>query len=186
MGFKVSWVARAGASTKELIEASGCSPTGERHEFTEGGMYLLEQPNWAVLIADGLDVFLDLKKSFAESLSQDGVEVLHFCCSDTVMITELVCFENGSEKWSILYSCDEGEPEIKGTVPKIVHSMLKELQAKQDADDGEEFVYELTGDVGEHLIGYRHDGGADTKDPEPFQVLSGRLKSDRKWWQFWK
>src|SRR5262245_25983438 len=108
MGFRISWIARAGTSADELLRASGRNLTGERHEFPDVGWYLLELPKgaqspWVLLIADGTDNFAELNTSIAKSLSEGGNETLYFWCSDTVMATELTCFRDGAEAWSVQY-----------------------------------------------------------------------------------
>jgi hypothetical protein len=179
MGFRVSWIARSGTSTKELLEASGRSLTGERHEFPDVGFYLLELPkpvggSWAVLIADGSDNFAELDESQAQSLSKGGNETLYFWCSDTVMVTELKCFIDGAVVWSIEYNCEDTArlPAIRSDVPAVANEILVDLRAKQRADDGADFIYDLTAEVGRRLVGFRHDMDPVTDDVEPFQVLS--------------
>jgi len=179
MGYRVSWIALRGTSTAELLSLSQRRPTGERHEFPDVGFYLLELPArrggpWTVLIADGSDNFMELDASQAETLSQGGNETLYFCCSDTVMTTELMGFKNGSLAWSILYDCaDEGKrPALQGDVPAIAHKLLTELRDKQQADEGADYIYDLTAELGRELVGFRHDADAETDDPEPFQVLA--------------
>jgi hypothetical protein len=101
MGFRVSWIARSGTSTKELLHASGRYRTGERHDAPDVGFYLLELPErvrdpWVILIADGTDNFAELDDFVAQSLSENGHKTLYFWCSDTVMASELMCFEDGT------------------------------------------------------------------------------------------
>lgn len=178
MGYRVSWIARRGTATDELLDISHRKLTGERHEFPDVGWYLLELPDavdtpWAVLIADGSENFAELDPAHAEELSRGGNETLYFCCSDTVMATGLVCFKNGAEIWSIEYSCedDDQQPAINGAIPQIVHDILEDLRAKQQADNGADYIYDLTAEVGRVLVGFRHDTDPKSGDPEPFQVL---------------
>ena len=192
MGFSVSWLARAGTSTQELLDISRREPTGERHSFPDVGWYLLELPNtaqsaWVVLIADGSENLADLNVSQAESLSNGGNETLHFWCSDTVMATELACFKNGAEAWSIQYDSQDAmkQPDIKGDIPRIAHEILQVLRTKQQADDGADYIYDLTAELGLSLVGFRHDTDLEIDDPEPFQVL-GEPTRGRSWWQIWK
>jgi hypothetical protein len=179
MGFRVSWIGREGTSTGELLEASRRSLTGERDEFPDVGFYLLELPDrdptaWVVLIADGSDNYAELDDALAQSLSAGGHETLYFWCSDTVMVTELICFKNGTIAWSIHYNCEDERqrPAITGAAPAIVHEILASLQSQQQKDDGADYLYELTAEVGRRLVGFRHDMDPETDDPEPFQVLS--------------
>ena len=179
MGFRISWIARAGRSTRELLSASRRTLTGERHEFPDVGWYLLELPNtvdkpWVVLIADGSENFADLDASIAQSLSEGGNETLYFWCSDTVMATGLSCFKNGSETWSIQYDCEDKrkQPALAGNVPQVAHEILKGLRTQQQADDGADYIYELTADMGRSLVGFRHDTDLDADDSEPFHVLA--------------
>ena len=179
MGFRVSWIARAGTSTDELLQVSRRRLTGERHEFPDVGFYLLELPDkdphaWVVLIADGSDNYAELDDSLAQTLSLGGNETLYFWCSDTVMVTELVCFKNGTISWSIEYNCEveTQRPAMTGDVPSIVHEILANLRSQQQQDDGADYIYDLTAEVGRRLVGFRHDMDPETDDPEPFQVLS--------------
>ncbi len=178
MGFRVSWIARRGTSTSELVDLSGRSLTGERHEFPEVGWYLLELPKavgfpWVILIADGSDNYAELDESQAQSLSRCGNETLYFWCSDTVMVTLLMSFMDGVFVWSVHYDCGvkTKRPEITGNVPTITHQILNELRVKQLADDGADYIYDLTAELGRKLTGFRHDKDLQTDDPEPFQVL---------------
>lgn len=178
MGYRVSWIARAGTSTAELLKVSRRKLTGERHEFPDVGFYLLELPGadsnpWVVLIADGSDNFAELDATLAQSLSVGGHETLFFWCSDTVMATEMMCFKNGANAWSIQYDCEDEtqRPKLTGDVPPIVHEILKNLRAQQEGNDGVDYIYDLTAVVGRSLVGFRHDADAATDDPEPFQVL---------------
>lgn len=193
MGFRVSWIARSGSSTAELLHVARRNLTGERHDFPDVGWYLLELPStdqspWVLLIADGSENFADLDVSHAQSLSESGNETLHFWCSDTVMATDLFCFKNGTEAWSIQYDCGDKtkQPAIEGDVPQIAHEILEGLQTKQRADDGADYIYDLTAELGCRLVGFRHDTDLDTDDPEPFQVLGEPTTQRHAWWQFWK
>lgn len=191
MGFRVSWIARAGTSTEELLKATDRRPTGERHEFPDVGWYLLELPSagqspWTLLIADGSDNYGGLDPAQAQSLSAGGNETLYFWCSDTVMATVLVCFRNGSEVWSIDYDCGNKNkrPALNGAVPQMAHEILAQLQKKQQADDGADYIYDLTAELGRKLVGFRHDMELKTGDPEPFQVLEslgGEAGPLRRW-----
>ncbi len=177
MGYKVSWIARSGRSTKELISTSQRRPTGERVRVLGEGYYLLEEPagaHWAVLIAVGGEYLEDLDAERARSISENGNETLRFWCSDTVMSTELECFKNGVKAWSIAYDCEVAgnQPVIRGEVPPVTHEILKSFQAKQLVDPEVDFIYELTGELGSRLIGFRHDLALQTDSREAFQVLA--------------
>lgn len=178
MGFRVSWIARSGTSTAELLNASRRKLTGERHDFADVGWYLLELPDavaspWVLLIADGSENFSDLDKLRAKALSKDGSEVLYFWCSDTVMATDLVCFKGGEEAWSVEYDCEDKtkRPALNGNPPKQAHDLLERLREQQQADDGADYIYDLTAELGRLLVGFRHDTDPKTDDLEPFQVL---------------
>ena len=179
MGYRVSWIARSGTSTEELLKLAGRSPSGERHDFPDVGFYLLELPNrpngaWSVLIADGSENYGALEESHAQALSSQGAEVLYFWCSDTVMATELACYRSGALAWSLRYDCeDEGKrPAIGGKPPAVVQQVHVRLREQQEADPEADYIYELTADVGRTLVGFRHDMDPDTEEEEPFQVLS--------------
>ena len=178
MGFRVAWIARSGTSTGELLKQSRRQLTGERHDFPDIGWYLLELPDavdtaWVLLIADGSENFADLDESHAQSLSKDGSQVFYFWCSDTVMATELICFNNGAEAWSIEYDCEDKtkQPALNGNPPSRVHRILVGLKERQQTDDGADYIYDLTAELGRVLVGFRHDVDPKTNDPEPFQVL---------------
>ena len=178
MGFRVSWIARRGASTGELIDTSGRALTGERHDFPDVGFYLLELPDaadapWVVLIADGSENFDKLDENHARALSDGGNETLFFWCSDTVMATELICFKDGTMRWAIRYSCEEEDmqPLIEGEVTEVAHEILARLRESGKADGGADYIYELTMDLGLQLVGFRHDMGTRTGETDPFQVL---------------
>lgn len=193
MGFRVSWVARSGASTGELLCVAGRGLTGERHEFPDVGWYLLElpggdRPPWVLLIADGTENYLELGTGHAQALSTGGNETLYFTCSDTVMATELFCFKDGKENWSVRYDCADKakQPAMSGDVPEIASEILRDLQIKQQADGGADYIYDVTAEVGRRLVGFRHDLEPETDDPAPFQVLGEPTKPRHAWWQFWK
>lgn len=193
MGFRISWIARAGTSTRELLDISGRSLSGECHEFPEGGYwYLLEllddETPWVVLIADGSENYEDLSPSHAESLSKGGNETLFFWCSDTVMITDLHAFKDGAEVWSIQYDCGNKtkQPAMIGDVPEIAHEILEDLRRQQQADSEADYIYDLTTELGHRLVGFRHDTDLELDDPDPFQLLSVPTKQGPLWWQFWK
>jgi hypothetical protein len=193
MGFRVSWIARSGTSTDELLHLFGRNLSGERHEFPDVGWYLLELPShnhspWVLLIADGSENYSDLSASHAQSLSKGGNETLFFWCSDTVMATELLCFKHGREAWSIKYDCEDKtkRPAMNGDVPQIAHEILKELRTKQQADDHADYIYDVTAELGLCLVGFRHDADLEIDDPEPFQLLNEPMKRPHAWWRFWK
>jgi hypothetical protein len=179
MGFRVSWIAQAGVATDQLLAISKRAVTGERHDFPDTGWYLLGLPNpeaqsWVVLIADGSDHFADLEKSDAQELSKRGASTIYFWCSDTVMATEIVRFDNGNEVWSIQYDCDDTakQPAMNGDVPAVANEILARLTEQQQADTGADYIYDLTAELGRLLVGFRHDMDVQTDDPEPFQVLA--------------
>jgi hypothetical protein len=179
MGFNVSWIARSGESTKELLDACGRRPTGERHGAPDVGFYLLELPRgvrdaWVVLIADGYENVADLNALLASSLSEQGNETLYFWCSDTVMATELACFQSGELVWSIQYDCDDEakQPAIDGNIPPITREILADLRANQRDDSDADYVYSLAAQLGRRLLGFHHAMRVDTDDPKPFQVLA--------------
>jgi len=128
---------------------------------------------WVVLIADGSDNYTVLDDAQAQSLSTDGNETLCFWCSDTVMATELKCFKNGSVVWSIEYDCEDEtkRPSLLGDPPSVANEILSDLRTRQETDDGADYLYDLTAELGRRLVGFRHDIDAETDDPEPFQVL---------------
>ena len=193
MGFRVSWIARRGSSTAELLKAANRYPTGERHDFPDIGCYLVELPGddnapWVMLIASGTDNFADLADESARLLSEDGSETIYFWCSDTVMSTELVCFRNGTESWSVKYDCETGtdRPELKGDLPAVAHEILAKLIAQQDASADADYIYDMTAELGLALTGFRHDQDLELNDPEPFQILSDQVTPRRPWWRFWQ
>ena len=178
MGFRVSWIARSGVATSELLAVSKRAVTGERHDFPDTGWYLLALPStesqpWVVLIADGSDHFAELDGSHAQELSKPDAETIYFWCSDTVMATEIVGFKNGAETWSVQYDCDDKskQPAMTGDVPEIAHEVLARLTAKQQADSEVDYIYDLTAELGRLLVGFRHDTDVQLDDPKPFQVL---------------
>ena len=179
MGYRVAWIARAGTSKDELLEVSGRELTGERHDFPDVGNYLVELPEvverpWVVLLADGSANYSSLNESTAQAISNNSNETIYFWCSDTVMSTELIGYRDGVQQWSIQYGDVDGkrkQPSLQGDVPDVVPRVLKELQAKQAANDGADYLYELTADVGLRLVGLRHDIDLETGEPDPFQVL---------------
>ena len=178
MGYRVSWIARAGRSRDELLRASGRRLTGERHDFPDVGWYLLElcapgSPDWVLLIADGSEHFLKLEAPTAQALSADGAMIVHFWCSDTVMASEIMCFESGEEVWSVQYDCSDesAQPAFHGQVPEAAFGLLAKLRAKQEESDGGDYLYDLTAEIGRTLTGFRHDTELKLADPLPFQVL---------------
>ena len=178
MGYRVSWIARRGTSTKELLDAAQLRPTGERHDLPDVEFYLLELPHseggpWVVLIADGSENYAALDDSLAQSLSKEAGETLYFWCSDTVMATELACFKDGSPVWSIEYDCkDEAKrPAMDGEVPAAANEILADLRAQQEAEGDADYIYDLAAELGRTLVGFRHDMDPETDDAEPFQVL---------------
>ena len=204
MGFRVSWIARRGSSSAELLDAVGCKPTGERHDFPDIGFYLLQLPGdeegpWSVLIADGSDNFTALSANDAKPLSHGG-ETIFFWCSDTSMSTEMSCHRDGRRVWAIEYDCEEEtkRPLLIGDVPPVAKTLLATLEDEQRASDeeggGVDHSYELTAALGRMLVGFRHDADAETDEREPYQVLA---PSDRPpdvaatqvpgpWWKFWR
>ena len=94
----------------------------------------------------------------------------------------------GSEAWSIQYDCGDKtqQPAMNGDVPQIAHRILKDLQTKQQADDGADYIYDLTAELGRSAVGFRHDTDLETDDAEPFQLLGEPTKRSHVWWQFWK
>ncbi|TXI10150.1 MAG: hypothetical protein E6Q76_04515 [Rhizobium sp.] len=193
MGFRVSWIARRGESAAELLGVSGRALTGERHEFPDVGWYLLELPGkgergWVLLIADGTEHFLELGAADAEALSVGGQETVFFTCSDTVMATELRCFRDGREAWSVQYDCGDKtkQPAMSGAVPPIAIEILRTLRETQSADGGADYIYDLTAELGRQVVGFRHDTDVESDDPAPFQLLGEPTKAPAAWWQFWK
>jgi hypothetical protein len=74
-----------------------------------------------------------------------------------------------------------------GEIPVIAGDILDRLRAEQqaDSDGGVDYVYNITADLGETLVGFRHDQDVEIDDPEPFQVL-GDPPKPAAWWQVWK
>ena len=169
MGFSVSWIARAGTSTEELVRTSGRKLTGDRDDFMDVGWYLLELPSaqkpWVLLIADGSDNFLELEEKHALALSSGGNETLYFLCSDTVMATCLVCYRDAAPAWAIHYSCEAGAPMLQGEVPLLAKRQIAESAEPED-------LYEVTAKLVLALVGFRHDCEPETEDEEPFQLLA--------------
>ncbi len=203
MGFRVSWVARRGSSSAELLDAVGCKLTGERHKFPDVGFYLLQLPGdedgpWSVLIADGSENFTSLSSTHAESQSLGG-ESIYFWCSDTSMSTEMSCHRNGRRVWAIEYDCEDEKkrPLLDGDIPPVAKTLLAALEDEQRVSDeeggGADHIYDLTAALGRALVGFRHDADAETDDPEPYQVLAHSSHSPdvaaavpRPWWKFWR
>lgn len=182
MGFRVSWIARRGSSTSELLAAVGASATGEREEFPDVGWYLVHLESeargaWTLLLADGSDNFGELDDSIAQSLSMGGAHTLFFWCSDTTMSTQLFAFHNGTLAWSIGHDAEEGGLALEGALPPEAEAIVSEhTRAQQEADAAEEGVdhlYEVTADLGRALTGFRHDVDPEgVADEAPFEVLA--------------
>ena len=173
MGFRVSWVASQGIAADEMLRAADRQRTKKRDEIPDLGWYLLELPPWVLLLADGRDSYRDLGRTYAKTLSAGGRETLFFRCSDTFMKTDLRCYRDGQEAWSIIYKSDEEtkEPTINGDPPQLVQEILERLKTKQAEDNDADYIYELTAEMGLNLTGFRHDTDPETDDPRPFQVL---------------
>lgn len=151
----------------------GFERTGGRSEFSEPGFNAIEMPDWSIFIADGTDHFLEVSEEQAAAPSKSG-RSLFFTCSDTVMCTQLVEYENGTELWRIDYNGMEGisDAEIAGAAPSIVHEMLAESRREQAEDDEADYIYDTTAKVGRAMTGFRHDADPEVPgDPEPIQVL---------------
>lgn len=172
MGFRISWVASQGITADEFLRTADKQRTKKRDEIPDLAWYLLELPPWELILADGRDNYRDLGRTYAKNLSAGGRETLFFRCSDTFMKTDLRCYRDGQEAWSIIYKSDEEtkDPTLNGEVPDMVHEILTQLKAKQ-VDDDADHMYELTAEVGLALTGFRHDTDPETDDPRPFQVL---------------
>lgn len=180
MGFRVSWIARTGDSTQELLSALNLIPTGERDDFADIGHCLLQLPSndppCVLLIASGTDHYMDLNATHAQFLSRDDHECIYFWCSDTVMMTQLISFRDGKEAWSITYNCEDEamRPAMSGDVPEKAYELLEALRAEAETGNGGDYLYELTADLGLYLVGFRHDQDLETEDPAPFQRLEAR------------
>lgn len=193
MGFRTSWIARKGSSSEQLLATARREITGERHDFPDVGWYLLELPGvdnepWVVLIAGGTDNFAELNDDMARAISSDDNEVLFFWCSDTVMASELVCFKDKSDVWSVSYQSDEaqGKPKLSGDLPEITQTILGNLIEQQESPGDADYIYDLPAALGHALIGFRHDSDPELDDPEPFQVLSKPPKTTQPRWRFWR
>lgn len=173
MGFRTTWVASLTVPADEMVRAADRKLTKKREEIPDIGWYLLTLAPWNLVVADGRDNYRDLGRTYAKNLSAGGRETLFFRCSDTFMKTDLRCYRDGQEAWSIIYKSDEEtkEPTLNGEVPEMVPEILAQLKAKQE-QDGADHMYELTAEVGLALTGFRHDTDPETSDPRPFQVLT--------------
>lgn len=177
MGFRVSWVASQRIAADELLKTAGRERTKKRDEIPDLGWYLLELPKhsppWVFLLADGRDSYRDLGRTYAKNLSVGGRETLFFRCSDTFMKTDLRCYRDGQEAWSIIYKSDDEtkRPALNGEPPEVVHETLARLKSQQAQDDGADYLYDITAEIGLALTGFRHDTDPETDDPRPFVVL---------------
>lgn len=188
MGYSLSWIARAGTSTEELLGISDRSPTGERlYDLRENGFYLVEIPTpdpWIILLALGGEFLDNLDPEQARLLSEDGGKTLFFYCVDAVMSTELTCFENGARVWSVTYRGEDesSRPTMVGEVPSVCQEILEELETEQRTRSSDEvlkqrrieidFIYDLPAELGLRLVGFRHDAPHQTAGLGPFQVLA--------------
>lgn len=152
--------------------------------------YAFEMRNgWSVACAFGYQQLDRLSKDRALTLSE-GTTAIIFECIDSAMGTEIESFSSGVSDWRIEYGASTGvsEPTILGTPPveaeKILPRLLSE-QSKQDKDDPyvADHVYELTSELGQHVVGFRHDAL-----PEPSEVVSALtivpVKKKSPWWKF--
>jgi len=179
MGFKVSWIARAGTSTTEILSVLKLDATSNRSKYLDVGFHLLETHSadgdpWVILVADGYESINELDQEKALSLSLFGSDVLYFCCLDTVMATDIKYFSKGANLWSIEYNSEEeaAHPSLTGDYPAVTNKLLSFLRARQEADSEADYIYELTTEVGRHLTGFRHDEDPDTDERYPFVVLT--------------
>ena len=67
---------------------------------------------------------------------------------------------------------------------RYLREVLAELQVEQEKDPHADYIYDITAEVGNRLLGLRHDMDLVGSEERPFQELSAPTR--RRWWQFWK
>lgn len=158
MGFRASWIAVEGMSEDALLRQLRWKRAGETEaEHYDPKMVVLRRQSWTILFGDGSDHFMEIGAGDAAACSAEH-RVLFLSLSDTVMQSELRCFEHGVEVWSVVKDAGEPRPPtVTGSAPALLAAILERLKGKQAGVDDVDYWYEAPAELAEVLTGFRHD-----------------------------
>jgi hypothetical protein len=158
MGFRASWIAAEGMSEDALLRHLRWKRTGRTEdEHHDPGMVVLRRQGWTILFGDGSEHFMEIEAADAAACSASH-RILFLSLSDTVMQSELRCFERGIEVWSVVKEAGAPRrPEVTGSAPAELAAILARLEAEQAGAVDVDYWYDAPADLGEVLTGFRHD-----------------------------
>lgn len=204
MGFDIEWLAFKDMDADAVCAALKAERTGEFDEpFLHGLMGAATPTGHYIVILSDRGPHKGLVESFPEKAKIE-TEIITYTCFETVNLSMLRAYKNGSKLWSITHLPDEYDGlEIEGDVPDAFSEIQSSYEAQQEqADaDGEavDYLFDAPIDFGHTLTGFRHD----LVQPEiQFEVLNkgapaavpyarsapinpASFKPYRPWWKFW-
>lgn len=190
MGFALTWVAVRGKPRNRVLADLGLQETGVWKELPESPITGAQLPgDWYAVIFNR-----DTASLFdGDSLQRvsTGAEVVVCMVEEHVKCSGASGWKNGREVWSVRRDAEAVGVAATGKLPKQYAAIARELQARQDAAEGEgseehgvDFLFDIPIELAHALTGYRHDRDIPGLRGPQFEVLADRRKAG-KWFARW-
>lgn len=162
MGFSISWLGIQGVDKVVALDRLGLKETGELDEWNEAEFSVAESPTgWTVVFSNDFEFFLDESKL---RLISKGCRAIACAIEEHVMVSVVLCAEDGALEWSVTHDAQEGIYDLStaGTLPPYFTEIEMRLKGEQEKNGGAkadvDFVFDIPIALAEKVTGYRHDG----------------------------
>ena len=173
MGSHISWLAVKGKAPTLIRWELRLLETAGRQDVPEAGILGLELPSKWYLVFFNDPCAPEVGSASLSRLSR-GCEVVSCIVEEGSMVSMASGHEDGRQAWSVLHVSSNGLTDIQATgeLPKGYHAIRDALLDKQaTATRRVDYVFDLPIQLGEQIVGYRHDGCPGGGELPPYVVL---------------
>lgn len=170
MIYSLCWLAVHGKVTDMILDELQLRRTGEREKIPSKLAGADLPTGWYVIVKDQ-DVEL-MRDTLLKEVSLQCECVACFI-EDASRTTSAVGWKNGRKVWSALHDGQQGKEHLllRGEFPSLFGPILEGFRAKQKANPGADFIFEIPLELARELSGYRHDRPVVSKEAQPFEIL---------------
>jgi hypothetical protein len=177
----VQLIAVTGKEATEIQHDLGVSPTGEREDFMYSSIVGTSLPNGAYLLyiqdRDMITDIIECEKDIFARLSKGASLISCYVCT-TTMASYACGWIDGFHIWSVTHCggmIGIKHLETKGSLPSEFLDIRNTLFAKQEGEDGSDYITDYIFNVPIELFvalgGTRYNHNIKSDDPEPWEVL---------------
>jgi len=172
MGFRVQLIAVTGRDPHAVQRAFGVTATGRHEEIAESPVVGAAMPNGAYLLYINDPGRITPEVKVFARLSE-GASLVACYANETVMESYASGWANGARWWAVFHDAQKGikHLETSGTLPPEFQGIRDRLFARQDADEGADFIFDIPVELFADVGGMRYDHDITGAGPDPWEIL---------------